>query len=876
MPLVPGSRLGDYEIIAPLGAGGMGEVYRARDRQLGREVAVKVLLHVSAGERNPQAEARFEREARSAAALAHPNILDVHHFGQHEGVPYLVMELLEGETLRERIARGSLPWRKAVELAVDVCEGLAAAHARGIVHRDLKPENIFITRDGGVKILDFGLARLDQPVVGSDSATALRTDAGTVMGTLGYMAPEQLRGETADAAADLFAVGCILHEMVSGRPVFVRATPSETITAILRDEPSELNDVPPELAAIVARCLTKEKERRFQSARDLAFDLRRLIQHRPTVVRNRMWPIAAAVVAVLALLYLIASRRGSERVSTAGSLPPQPSSKALTQLTSAKGVEQFPSWSPDGARLVYSVETGKLRKLFVKSLDDSNERQLSHGEFDDTQPAWSPDGKTILFVRSPEAGSRLDPTDVFADYDAGDIWSLDVETGEERRLIRNASHPAWSPDGSRIAFDGWWSGPDRIWVADRLGHNPQQITTDTSEAVDHIHPSWSPDGSRLVFQNIDRTRFDIRVVDLATKQLHFLTNDAILDINPVWAPSGRFIYFSSYRGGGINVWRVRVDGAGKAMAQPEQVTTGAGQDIDLAISSDGKRLAMAMLRQNADLWRLPVSPAGVPTGAPQEVVATTREDSRGSWSPDSKSIAFNSDRGGDMNIWVRTLADGSDRQVTRGEGGDFQPDWSPDGSRLVFFSGRAGSIDIWEVNLLTGALRRLTSDRASETHAFYSPDGQKIAYMSDADGRLELWVMSSDGSEQRQLSHGGISIHFLRWAPDSSMIYFLSLADAQRRLMTVSVDGGVPQPTRPVEGGAHISFSPDRSRVMDVLRHRALWVSPLQSGKPQKVFEFEDRDIRIDYPTWSPKGDWVLFDRLRPEGGDIWMLEKFD
>ena len=871
MTLTAGSTLGEYEIVAPLGAGGMGEVYRARDKHLGRDVAVKVL---STDRTDAEAAARFEREARSAAALSHPNILDVHHFGRHGDVQFLVTELLDGETLRGRIKRdGTLPWKKAVEIAVEICEGLAAAHGRGIVHRDLKPENIFLTRDGRVKILDFGLARVEVVTQEGDS-TALRTTPGTVMGTLAYMAPEQLRGEAVDATADLFSLGCILHEMISGRILFLRETSSETISAILRDDPRELSDIPPGLNATINRCLQKEKEQRFQSARDLAFDLRR---HLPGAGAGgrRWWPFAAVTVPLLLVAgYFLATRRPESNAVSPAARPR--AAKTLTQLTFAQSVEQFPSWSPDGTRIVFSRDLGKIRRLYVKSLADGSEKALTQTEFDDIQPAWSPDGKTIAFVRGAP-GLRLEPGDVFADYiQDADIFTIDVNTGREQRLISRGYNPAWSADGSKIAFDASWARSKRIWVADRLGHNPQQVTTDTSEEVYHVRPRWSPDGKRIVFQNIDRTRHDIRVVDLATKEMKWLTNDPITDIHPVWSSSGRFIYFSSYRGGGINVWRFRVNEDGSFAAQPEQITTGAGQDLDLDISADGKRLALATLRQNADLWRLPVAPDGTATGEPEEVVATTREESRGSWSADGTAIAFNSDRAGAMNIWTRSLKDGVDRQITRGEGGDFQPDWSSDGSRITFFSGRGGNLDIWDVDVKSGALRRLTNEPSSETHSFYSPDGRKIAYMSDRDGRLELWVMNSDGTEQRQLTRGGISVHFLRWSPDSTSIYFRSIREANQGVMKIAAGGGEPERLPPVTGGAHFSFSPDRKYVMDVTNHKMLWVSSMEGREPRKVFEFPDRYVRIDYPVWSPDGKWILFDRFRPEGGDVWMLENFE
>src|SRR5262249_2187902 len=265
-------------------------------------------------------------------------------------------------------------------------------------------------------------------------------------------------------------------------------------------------------------------------------------------------------------------------------------------------------------------------------------------------------------------------------------------------------------------------------------------------------PRWSPDGARIVFQTFERTRFEVRVVDVASQRIVATTNDLFRDLNPVWAPSGRAIFFTSDRGGGLNVWRVPVRPDGSPSGSPEQLTTGAGQDVELAVSPDGRRLAFAILKQNADLWKLPVSPeTGRSAGEPIEVLATTREDSRGAWSPDGRRIAFNSDRAGDMNLWIDS-GDGTARQITRGPGGDFQPNWSPDGRRLAFFSARAGNQDVWSVDVSSGALQPLTKAGSIDINPFYSPDGTRIAYMSDGSGRLEVWVMGADGSAPAQLT----------------------------------------------------------------------------------------------------------------------------
>src|SRR6266850_1589370 len=350
MSIAPATRLGTYEIVSLIGAGGMGEVYRARDARLGRDVAIKVLpAGVSS---DPDRVHRFEQEARAAAALNHPNILAVHDIGQHDGAPYIVSELLEGETLRERLNDGALAVRKTVEYAIQIAHGLAAAHEKGVVHRDLKPENIFVTRDGRVKVLDFGLAKLVRPEESHEAVVTLTSPAtlpGMVMGTVGYMSPEQVRGEPCDARADIFSFGAVFYEMLTGRRAFKRKTSAETMTAILREEPPELNDTgwqgPLALQRILVRCLEKNVERRFQSASDLAFAIESLSgtstsKSAPQPKSRRAWlpwAIAAALLVGTAVWEMV-------RPAAA---PANPLEKAhFARVTDFESVEA--AVSPDG------------------------------------------------------------------------------------------------------------------------------------------------------------------------------------------------------------------------------------------------------------------------------------------------------------------------------------------------------------------------------------------------------------------------------------------------------------------------------------------------------------------------------------------------
>ncbi len=459
MPLAPTTKLGPYEIIAPLGAGGMGEVVRARDTRLGREVALKILPESFA--RESDRLVRFEQEARAVAALNHPNILAVFDVGQHNGSPFLVSELLEGETLRAVLDHGALPQRKAIEYAVQIAQGLAAAHEKGIVHRDLKPENVFVTRDGRIKILDFGLAKLAQKP-GAEAAadgitlTSSHTAAGVVMGTASYMAPEQVRGQAVDARTDIFSFGAILYEMLSGKRAFRRDTVPETMTAVLKEDPPDIAEssptVSPSLDRIVRRCLEKNPEQRFQSAKDLSFALASLSGADSSAAakvvaagspnRSALWKAVAIALAVVAMCGAVA-----------WFFAPRPATKARMQFAIPLEAEATQlAVSRDGSMLAFvSPEEGTgLPALYVKRVGSPGATLLA-GTEGATYPFWSPDGANIAFFansklqRVPAAGG---PAQKIADVQAarGGSW------GTQNVIIYapDAGSAIWrvNPDGT--------------------------------------------------------------------------------------------------------------------------------------------------------------------------------------------------------------------------------------------------------------------------------------------------------------------------------------------------------------------------------------------------------------------------------------------
>jgi len=919
-----GQRLLHFRIVARLGVGGMGEVYRAQDTRLGRQVALKVLPRSLAAD--PERLRRFEREAKILGALNHPNVAAVYAFetAMPEGerradtdgqtievdaskpVHFLVIELVEGRTLDELIPPGGVTIEKFFELALPLVDGVAAAHERGIVHRDLKPGNIMVSTEDRVKVLDFGIAKLD-PASGLDQ-TDLQTEAltveGRIVGTVPYMSPEQVKGADLDARSDIFSLGSIFFQMVAGSLPFEGTTAPEVLASVLKDDPPLVTalrpDTPRQLGRIIQHCLAKDPRKRFQSARDLANALSDLEQElsierqlpateraeRVGTKRNlALWLGAAAVLVVLAAVVFRFIGPSSETRNVSIAAGEQPSEEELsglaaplTQLTSAPGLEEWPAWSPSGDLIAFSAEVGGFKNLFIQDLSTGEERRLTATASDEIQAGWSPDGRSLLFVRARGLEDKLKPSDIMGWYSlGGDIWRLDLESGDEEKLIDDAFNPAVAPDGSAILFDADWAGPRRIWRADARGRNPKQVTNDSSEAAVHAQASWSPDGRMIVFRRIQQTSSNIAVMDLETEAVTALTEDDHSDLDPRWSPDGRYIYFSSYRSGGLNLWRIAVTISGAPSGTAQQVTRGPGNDLQATLSPLGDRLAFSVLRLNSDLWRLPVDAmTGAALGSPSEVFASSREDSRGSWYPDASALVFNSDQAGDMNLWRLDLETSTTKQLTGGPGGDFQPKVSPDGSKVVLFSARSGNNDIWTLDLASERLEQLTEDEGLDINPFFSPDGSRIVFQSDRDGRLELWLMNQDGGEQTRLSSVGSSGHFSPWTRDGNSVLFRSGLGDAAKIFSIEVASRELTRLPPISSGAHMSFSPDGRLILDVRGHKTLWVYDLDSGDSKPIFEFDSPSTRIDYPLWSPDGSEVVFDRAEPRGGDIWLLEGLD
>ena len=761
MPLVRGSRLDSYEIIAPLGAGGMGEVYRARDTMLKRDVAIKVLPAYWA--HDPDRLRRFRLEAQAAAALNHPNIVSIFHVGQHDGSPYIVTELLEGETLRKRLRLGPMRVQEVLEVGVNASRGLAAAHDAGIIHRDLKPDNLFIMRDGRVKILDFGLAKLEPGKASSENSSTVtvrqETNPGHVLGTVGYMSPEQVRGRTADHRSDIFALGAILYEMVTGKRTFHEATSAETMTAILKEDPPPIAqfapDTPAGLQRVVKRCLEKDPEQRWYSAHDLVFALEALSDSatsspsaahaRVKPKTNRTWftvggASLATVLGAVVLAHLLMPE-------------PVPRVSNYVQLT----IDGKHKWlaGTDGSRLYLSYGAYASRSIAQISVSGGDPTKIPTPSPNMEAADVSPDGSELLVVDSQ------------GNPDRGPLWSLPVLGGSPRRLGDLVGiDGTWSPDGKMLAY----CNGNELFLAKADGtDNRRLVRMRDSDLI--YHASWSPDGSHLRFdvQNpTDGSRF-LWEVSLDGTNPHRLLPGWNKPPNSEccgrWTADGKYFVFTS-RG---QIWALpRNTRLFRSGPKPIQLTSTPLWLTSPLPGKNGKKLFVVGRMSRGELTRFDARSgqfAPFLGGISAEYVAFSRD---GQW------VAYVSYPGG--TLW-RSKADGTQRlQLTYPPEYAMLPRWSPDGKRIVFFENIADRPSrIYEVSPEGGTPQPvIPDDPQPQWDPNWSPDGTRIVFGGAPYNATS--VIRSFELSTRQVSTlaGSEGLFQPRWSPDGKYIAAVS------------------------------------------------------------------------------------------------------
>jgi eukaryotic-like serine/threonine-protein kinase len=757
-----------YLILQKLGSGGMGDVYLAQDKKLDRKVAIKILPPELGSDLDRLR--RFDREAKVIAALNHPNIVTVHSVEEADGISFITMEYIQGKNLSKLIPKNGLSFGEFLNLAIPIADAISAAHQQGIVHRDLKPDNIMLTDGGRVKILDFGLAKLNPAL--PDSAEQAKTESvfgssltseGMILGTLAYMAPEQAEGKPANQRSDVFSLGIIFYQMLTGELPFRGDSAASVISSILRDQPrpvTELNpSQPAQIGRMVKRCLHKDPARRHQSVLDIYNELEEfadelksgeflksqvqpvaVVQKRPTV-----W-IGLAILALLgSMIFFLLLRRDNGKHSAS-------IVEDSVQLTDEPDQELFPNISADGKLIVYASRAAGSWDIYQRRVGGTNAMNLTKDSNEnETQPAISPNGERIVFRSEREGGGLF----------------LMGSTGESVLRLTDAGYnPAWSPDGKEVFFatEGV-TQPERLPKVSELWR--VEVASGKKQLLykgDALQPSSSPHGHRVAFWGYakESAQSDIFTVPSAGGELVAVTNDVALDWNPVWSPDGEYLYFISDRGGGMNIWRISIEEeSGKVRGDPERVTSGvAAATQHLSLSQDGQRMAYVARVETRNLLKIGFDPVKkVPEGTSSWVTQGSKNLAFPDISPDGNWVAFNS-LGTQQDVFIIQSDGANIRQLTNDPYRDWGPRWAPDGKSIAFCSNRSGKFEIWNIRPDGSGLKQLTHYPGAH-YPLWSPDGTRIAYS----------YHSPNGSSTLKINQANTKPFALPLLPDKTQTY---------------------------------------------------------------------------------------------------------
>jgi serine/threonine protein kinase len=890
-------QLGRYTLQERLGHGGMGIVYKALDARLGRQVALKFLSreHTQDG----QALERFRREARTTSELKHPHICTLYDLEEHAGQPFLVMELLEGHTLKQRLAGKPLPLEELLEWGIQLSDALDAAHARGIVHRDIKPANLFLTRHG-LKVLDFGLAKLmagrrpPGTVSHPPGEEASLSSPGAVVGTLTYMSPEQARGQELDARTDLFSFGVVLYEMATGRQPFSGNTSAVIFDAILNKTPIgplELNpSLPVELEQIISKAIEKDRELRCQTAAELRADLKRLKRDldsgrirassrtataAPVPPRQRRARRLAgrAVGGVVALL--LGGAVWLQFFHT-GSSPKAP---RLVPFTTDPGRVYQPAFSPDGKWLAFSWEGTERDNfdIYVRQIGTDTPMRLTRDPADDGSPIWSPQGDRIAFARYDQGTKK---GGIFVKSPVPDSpetflcsQNLPVRHRFETPLLCSLS---WSPDGKTLAFPFQESAQDPLGIfllSVGTGEPPRRLTTPPPGHRGDVLPAFSPDGRTLAFLR-DRSYGDrdIWLVSLPQGEPRRLTHDSLRLLGLAWTPDSREIVFSSPREGSPNgLWRIAAAGG-----QPKALSGSFGEEAnEVAIALEGQRLAYVKAPRDAHLWRIPRPAQPEERPEPKRFAYSTRYERWARYSGDGKHVTFASDRSGSQEIYICD-SDGSNVNKLTAFGGPIagSPSVSFDGQQVAFEVYKSGQQAIWVKGVGDDKPPRQLSTGRGDTRASWSRDKEWVYFHSTRSEPYQVWkVRVQDGREVQLTKHGGR--HPVESA-DGKWVYYTRWET--RAIWKVPADGGeeekvheLPKENAPwalVKQGAYFldSDAPARPvvRFFDFASGQTTQIAQLAISPFEDIRDFEA----------SPDGQWFLYN-VWSYPRDIMLVENF-
>ena len=879
-----GDTLSHYTVLSMLGVGGAGQVYLAEDSRLGRKVALKLFPREFT--KDQLRLWRFGNEARAASALNHPNILTIYDIAEIDGKHFIAAEFVDGETLRNRIKQKHISAAEALDVSIQVINALSAAHESGIIHRDIKPENIMVRRDGLVKVLDFGLAKL---IEGNDIARTIdesdhlqtsdaarfrpgasrvvKTETGLLMGTLPYMSPEQLSGEELDARTDLFSLGVVIYEMLTGELPFTGKSDSELMASIRKADPTPLSESElyeaSKFQPLIEKALCKDRDNRYQTAGDLLRDLERLketaeLRFVPPMLfwksLGRHYKVLVISIILLVAIMSLVYRSRLFRAATQLPSPKQTAGRTLTRLTFNRGLQSEPVWSPDGRFIAYgSSDEQNTGDIWVQPASGGNAVRITTSSASNRQPDWSPDGTQIVFRSESEGGG---------------LFVVPAEGGPQQKISPFGYKPHWSPDGTKILFVDTGLGGETTFGAPKLyfidlhARRTQEVN---SQLMSDLHEvsviGWHPDGLRISFQGGDRTGtwvFWTMQLDGGTPVKSEFAPDVErlmgeeFDFPPLscrWAPSGRSLYLQAVSKGIVNIWRVQIDPDSLRWIEgPERLTTGAGLDTDLAVSPDGKSLAFTTRTENRALWSWVFdAQSGAVKGSGAPLTNSFAWALFPDLSPDGKKLSFVLRKKSDnWEMWERFLDDGRDTLLVADGYERWEPCWSRDGRSLAYRlrgKNNDGSIMVLDVS---GTEKQITSLPDNAQQGFIVADDWSV------DGEWIL-VTALDTSGERTV----LRLLPVRAAPHAETEAHTIASDPER-----SVWGARYSPD-----GRWITFNAVKENVGSVIYA----ISAAGGG----WLPISDDKYWGDCPRWSPDGKTIYYLSMKAGFFNVWG-RRFD
>ncbi|MGE5814699.1 MAG: protein kinase domain-containing protein [Acidobacteriota bacterium] len=893
MSLAAGTLLGPYQVLGLIGAGGMGEVYKARDTRLDRTVAIKVLASNIAGD--PDLRARFEREARAVAALDHPHICGIYEVGEASGTHFIVLPHLDGETLAARLEKGPLPLDQTLKIATEMADALDKAHRQGIVHRDVKPANIILTKTGS-KLLDFGLAKVNPPVssISSSGMTRLAasgpgTSYGMILGTVQYMAPEQIEGKGADARSDIWALGAVIYEMATGIRAFKGDTPASVISAILRDDPLPVSAhqplASPLLDHILKRCLAKAPDDRWQTARDLMLELTSVDDMRagsailpPASARSR-WPVLTSValagLACGGLAVWLLGRTAARAVVDA------PVIEHAARMTHESGFTEWPTWSPDGKLFAFASDRSGTFEIYVRRVEAGQEVNVTNHPADDVQPAFSPDGTSIAFVSTRTSRTRLIKIGTFIGFDTrtygGDVWVAPAFGGQARRVAEDGNFPLWHPNGHTLMYVSGEENHRSILTVSIDGGAPKPILPASASSWEITRLGYAPSKNWITFETADRQV-------LAMPAEGGRPSELFRGSSHVWDPLGRRIYYvNSESDGGTRVEAVEVRETATALTVVRTVTLGVstGTLKELTIAGDRLHLLATGVEESLNLTRVPLTPDGGDVAGPEEPLSRGQvRDRYPTISPDGRRIVVGSNQIGQEELWIVDL---SSRRWERVQMPNVdgawvtQACWAKDNQHVAvirFFQN--GTSASWYVALDGSSAEQLFPPTPAVTGSFaceFSPDGRRLVYLHRANGFSQLFVMDMASRREQQLTKSPSDKYQASWSPDGHWLAFAGNTGGSVQVWRISASGGEEQQlTTGLDRNRHAFYSPDGHWLYVQPNHRNIYRMPNDGGPLRAVTHYpEESSLFLEEPTISPDGRWLAYNR-GGGGSSLWML----